>query len=201
MSVKLFFWNVRGLNDPDKYRPFNYWLHIHRPLFGAILETHIKETSLSSLMSKVCNGWNYSSNHAADEDGRIILIWKAPLTVQIVHQSRQSMTCILTLPAQQPIYYTAVYASNLSAERVDLWVELLHLHGSLDLDNNNWMIGGDFNQIMYPAEHSSSAVVVPDNQMYQFQDCMLQTGLFDLRYNGPSHSWTNKQPSDPIGKK
>lgn len=42
MSVKLFFWNVCGLNDPDKHRPFASWLLFHKPLFGAILETHIK---------------------------------------------------------------------------------------------------------------------------------------------------------------
>ena len=78
---------------------------------------------------------------------------------------------------------------------------MLYLYGTLDLDNKNWMLGGDFNQIMYPTEHSTLTADVPDSQMYQFQDCLLQSGLFDLRYNGPSHTWTNKQPSDPIGKK
>lgn len=129
------------------------------------------------------------------------MIWKNPLSVQVIRQTRQTKTIVISLPAQQPIYYTTVYTSNISAERNDLRAELLHLYGALNLENTNWMIGGDFNQIMYPTEHSSAAVVVPDNQMYNFQDCLLQAVLFDLRYNGPSHSWTNKQPSDPIGKK
>lgn len=37
------FWNVWGLNDSDKHRPFVSWLQCHKPIFGAILETHIKE--------------------------------------------------------------------------------------------------------------------------------------------------------------
>ena len=201
MSVKLFFWNVRSLNDPDKHRPFSSWLLTHKPLFGALLETHIKELSLPPIMSKICNTWNYVSNHSSDEDGRIVLIWKDPLRLQVVKQSRQSMTCTLTLPNKEPVYFTSVYAANTSEERVDLWVELMQLHASLNLDSKQWIIGGDFNQITHPADHSSPTVNTPDNLMYQLQDCFIQCGAFDLRYNGPPHTWTNYQPFYPIGKK
>lgn len=196
-----FFWNVRGLNDPDKHRPFSSWLFTYKPLFGTLLETHIKELSLAPIMSKICNTWNYVSNHDSDDDGRIVLIWKDPLRLQVVKQSRQSMTCLFTLLNHQPIYFPSVYASNTSEERVDLWAELIQLHASLNLDNSNWIIGGDFNQIIYPTEHSSPAVAAPDYLMYQLQDCFTHCGVFDLRYNGPSHSWTNHQPESPIGKK
>lgn len=42
VSVKLF-WNVCGLNNPDKHKPFVNWLNSQRSLFGALIETHIKE--------------------------------------------------------------------------------------------------------------------------------------------------------------
>ena len=112
------------------------------------------------------------------------------------------MTCILCLPNQSPIYYTAIYASNLFEDHVDLWAELLHLHASLDLDSKNWILGGDLNQIMFPNEHSSPHVVVPDGLMYQLQDCFLQAGLFDLRFFGTmSYLDKKKCPTSPTAKK
>ncbi|KAG5376540.1 hypothetical protein IGI04_041136, partial [Brassica rapa subsp. trilocularis] len=82
MNTKLTFWNVRGLNEPTKHQPFSQWLYSQRTVFCALLETHIKEQNLSSLMQKLCPGWSYTSNHASDEDGRIILIWNHPVSIQ-----------------------------------------------------------------------------------------------------------------------
>ncbi|XP_048613177.1 uncharacterized protein LOC125587083 [Brassica napus] len=111
------------------------------------------------------------------------------------------MTCLLALPNSRPVYYTAVYASNLSSERVDLLADLINLHSMLDLDGNPWILGGDFNQIISPMEHSSMDVNTTDNLMYQLRDCFLQLGVFDLRYLGPQHTWTKNRPEDPIAKK
>lgn len=158
MSVKIFFWNVRGLNDPDKHRPFVDWLHSQKPIFRALLETHVKEPVLRLLISKLCPGWNFFANPTSDPDGRIILIWKDPVKVSIIIHSSQSVTCTISLPNQPIIYYTAIYAYNTSEERVDLWADLLQLHNDLDLDNYCWIVGDDLNQIMYPFEHSSPSV-------------------------------------------
>ncbi|KAF3547701.1 hypothetical protein DY000_02004943 [Brassica cretica] len=72
----------------------------------------------------------------SDEDGRILIIWKDPMKVRVVHQSSQSLTCLLELPNKDPFYYTAVYASNLCANRADLWAELIYLSDFYDLQNN-----------------------------------------------------------------
>lgn len=168
MSVKLFFWNVCGLNDPVKHRTLCSWLNSHKPLFGALLETHIKELSLAPIMSTLCQGWNYTSNHSCDEDGRIILIWRDPLKLRVIGQSAQAITCELLIPGQPSFIYTAIYASNLSDERNDLWVELMQLHASLSLEDSPWMIGGDFNQVLFGSEHVTASENINYAQMYQF---------------------------------
>lgn len=152
-------------------------------------------------MSTLCNGWKFTSNHQCDEDGRIILIWKDPLKLRVLSQSSQAITCEIMIPGHQTFIYTAIYASNLAEEQNYLWVELLQLHSTLSLDVTPWMIGGDLNQILFGSEHFASADNINYSQMYQFRDCLHQMGIFDLRYVGPHHTWTNKQDDSPVAKK
>ena len=63
------------------------------------------------------------------------------------------------------------------------------------------MIGGDFNQIHLPYEHSAFNHLTHSSQMYQFRDALSQMSVFDLRFQGPVHTWTNKRDIDPVAKK
>ena len=201
MNTKLTFWNVRGLNVPTKHHPFSQWLYSQRTVFCALLETHIKEQNLSSLMQKLCPGWCYTSNHASDEDGRIIIIWQHPVSIQVLEQSRQTLTCTVSLPSSITFTFTAVYAANTEAERIELWVHLLNIQQTFSLLTSPWVVGGDFNQILHPSEHSSIRVNSLSASMIDFSDCLLQADLFDLRYQGVFHTWFNKQPASPITEK
>ncbi|KAF2598565.1 hypothetical protein F2Q68_00009690 [Brassica cretica] len=87
-------------------------------------------------MSSLCNGWQFTSNHASDDDGRIIIIWKNPASVRVTDQTSQSLTCEVSISPATKFIYTAVYAFNTAAERLDLWVDLIRLHQSLSLDTS-----------------------------------------------------------------
>ncbi|KAJ4881254.1 Uncharacterized protein Rs2_38309 [Raphanus sativus] len=201
MCTKAFFWNVRGFNDPDKHRPFAQWLASHQPIVGAILESHIKEPNLNPILQRVYHGWSFSSNHDTDPDGRIILLWKFPATLHIVHQSSQSITCNVSVPGASDFFFTAVYAFNGREERKPLWEDLREVQTTHFLENRCWIIGGDMNQILHHSEHSSPSIdhLTPD--MLEFSDNLLELGLMDLRFQGSSHTWTNKSPTGPTTKK
>lgn len=201
MCTKSFFWNVRGLNEPDKHKPFAQWLIYNKPYFGAILESHIKEPMTSTILSKVCPRWNFVSNHQSDPDGRIVFIWRSPVTVKVLHQSRQSLTTEVTIPNARPMIVTSIYASNLAAERDDLWAELIGIQQLFSLHLEPWLVAGDFNQITTPSEHSSPTVQAISSDMIKFRDTILHLDLFDLRYHGVFNTWSNKRPASPIAKK
>ncbi|CAH2037582.1 unnamed protein product [Thlaspi arvense] len=124
-----------------------------------------------------------------------------PATVTITCQSKQILTCHITIPGGHDFYLTAVYASNSNAERTDLWCELIRMQHSFSLDTCPWVVCGDFNQIMHPSEHSDPMITHFTSDMLVMRDCMRQLELFDLRYQGSSFTWSNRQPADPRSKK
>ncbi|CDY55712.1 BnaC04g37610D [Brassica napus] len=152
-------------------------------------------------MSKVCRDWNFTSNHSEDADGRIILIWKDTVAVRVLQQSRQSATCEVKLPGSPQFVFTAIYAENERADRNDLWVELLSLYQTYSLDTVPWILGGDFNHIIHPAEHSLPEVSSLTSDMVELRDCLTQMGIYDLRFQGSLFTWSNHRPEDPITKK
>ncbi|KAF2589043.1 hypothetical protein F2Q70_00038469 [Brassica cretica] len=161
---------VVGINDSAKHRPFAQWLSSHQPFIGALLETHIKEPNLNQLLSTLCPGWRYISNHNTDEDGRIIIIWKDSVSVQEIHQTRQSLTCKITLQTGQHFFFSAIYASNIREERLDLWSGLVEVQQTYYLEDQSWLIGGDLNQIIHHAEHSSPTVNHLTADMVELRD-------------------------------
>lgn len=88
------------------------------------------------------------------------------MKVCIISQSIQAITCELSILNHQPFIYTSIYASNVAEDHNDLWIELLQLHSSLNLAAIPWIIGGDFNQILYGSEHIASFDKISHAQMY-----------------------------------
>lgn len=115
MASNLFFWNVH--KEQDKHHPFPNWLSSNKPVLGAILESYIKEPNIYTIMQHIFPGWKFTSNHNTDNDRRIIIIRKDTVNVQVMHQSRQAITCNVTIPGDHRFMFTAVYISNQRGER------------------------------------------------------------------------------------
>ncbi|XP_019087294.1 PREDICTED: uncharacterized protein LOC109127222 [Camelina sativa] len=113
----------------------------------------------------------------------------------------QSVTCEILLEDGKDLIYTAVYASNDEEERKKLWCSLRTTEANFGLSYRSWMVNGDFNEILYPAETSNASIVCSTRGMRLFGDCLADLGLFDLPFSGPQFTWTNKRSIDPTRKK
>lgn len=91
---------------------------------------------------------------------------------------------------------------NVSEERKELWEDLCHHHDCAMFRNREWIIMGDFNEILDGDENSrfSSLERVPVC-MRDVQRVMLHCHLSDLGYQGPLFTWSNKQDEGIICKK
>lgn len=66
-------------------------------------------------------------------------------------------------------YYTAIYAANTSEERNELWIKLLSIQSSLQTDSSPLIVGGDFNEILHPSEHSAESFQQFTSPMIDFK--------------------------------
>ncbi|KAG6479146.1 hypothetical protein ZIOFF_062607 [Zingiber officinale] len=82
-----------------------------------------------------------------------------------------------------------VYAKCSRSERISLWESLLELKPAVD---DFWMIGGDFNIITGPNEHSVGTL---SNQgvVVDFNNFLMLAGLLDAGYVGDKFTWTNNR--------
>ncbi|KAF2612153.1 hypothetical protein F2Q70_00010036 [Brassica cretica] len=111
------------------------------------------------------------------------------------------MTCRVDSLSTAALYFTAVYAANTDEERNDLWIELLDIQSSFFLENQPWLVGGDFNEITHPVEHSDPLISTITPPMSAFNSFLSQLEIRDLRYHGARFTWSNKFPENPIAKK
>ena len=129
-----FAWNVRGLNSDRRHTMTKDWINIHRPLFGAFLETHIMENNKERILGAIPRGWNFFGNFEEDVSGRIIIVWDPTVTMCIYHATAQSVTFGATILSENiTLTVTFVYGFNQVEERRALWDSLVKLQDILRL--------------------------------------------------------------------
>ena len=74
------------------------------------------------------------------------------------------------------------------SERRFLWEELFSLSSWWNVP---WCMGGDFNVVRFPSEHSDSTVFTV--AMREFSDFISEQSLIDLPLEGGSFTWSNLQ--------
>ncbi|XP_010468589.1 PREDICTED: uncharacterized protein LOC104748682 [Camelina sativa] len=111
------------------------------------------------------------------------------------------MTCVVQFPGEDSEFVVSfVYAVNHQTGHQELWEEICALSRDHSVNSRPWVLLGDFNQTLNPADHSSGGTKIKKG-MEEFRDCLAYANLQDLTIRGNQFTWWNKQETNPIAKK
>ncbi|XP_019082654.1 PREDICTED: uncharacterized protein LOC109125477 [Camelina sativa] len=190
----------RKIQRASHRRGFKKWFRARKPIFGGLIETHVKQPKEVKFINNLLPGWFFEENYSFSELRKIWVIWDSSVQVVVVEKSLQMVTCEVLFPGEQSwIVVSIVYAAN-EAER-ELWLEIVALGASQLVSSRPWIVMGDFNQILNPHEHSEQPSLNVDRRIRDFRSCLLDAELTDLTYKGNFFTWWNKNESRPIAKK
>ena len=201
--IIFFAWNVRGLNGNRWHMMTKDWINIHRPLFGAFLETHILESNKERILEAIPRGWKYFGNFLEHEAGRIVVVWDPRVSTFIYNATAQSVSCGVTILSKNITFtVTFVYGFNLEEEHICLWDSLVQTHESTPVSTCPWSVVGDFNQMLRTSHHSNHINCRVDESGMEDANFGLQDAqLFEAQAKGVPYTWRNSQDDNQISTK
>ncbi|XP_074299402.1 uncharacterized protein LOC141630493 [Silene latifolia] len=158
-------------------------------VFG-ILETRVKNKNWGRVRSNIWNNWTISTNNSHHKGGRIWVVWN-PAVYQIDIQNMTAQTMhlkVLNRGNQRLLWVTFVYGFNKAADKKQLWKSLREYNLVMD---GAWLIGGDFNNVLYANERIGSEITLAEVQ--PFLDCVNDCKITDMKVVGSFYTWNNKQ--------
>ncbi|XP_021773606.1 uncharacterized protein LOC110737576 [Chenopodium quinoa] len=172
-------WNIRGLNDPGKVAVMKQLLVEHTIDVCCILETKVKIKSSNTIQRKFGRAWSWHCNYSSSPKGRIWVGWKADyLTLDVLHSAEQFVHCVLcSKTLQTKIFITFVYGLHTVHDRKHLW-------------------DGDFNAVLSVFDKMNGAAI-SNYETRDFQQCLDDLALVEIKSKGSFYSWCNKAHSGP----
>ena len=187
MKLKLFSWNVRGANNPDKRNIIRNFIRSHRVDLVCLQETKIQEMSAADARSLgVGRLAEWKVVEAEGTAGGILVFWdKRKLEVMEVELGHFFVTCIFKNTEDGFQWaFTGVYGPVERSKTELLWEELGSVKG---LWEGPWCIGGDFNMVLSPNERNKEGRF--SHSMRRFSEVMNELGLRDLPLQGGPFTW------------
>lgn len=188
--IKILTWNVRGLNTSDKQKEVKSLMLTHDPEICCLVETKIKDENKDAIAKSAFGDWELVENNEYHENGRIWVLYRRHLKVEVKYKSAQMVTCLVeakNIPVQ--FMCSAVYAFNYEGARQSLWEEMVVTKNNHNLP---WILCGDFNCVRYGHEKIGELNPCPTT-MEDFNKCLMELELQDLKWWRSKFTWWNQQ--------
>lgn len=123
--------------------------------------------------------------------GGLLLLWNDNVNLTILSYSVGHIDCVINLNPSL-FYFMGFYGDPNHNNRTHSW-NLLHKI-SLTHSNRNfgWLVGGDFNEILYDHEKKGGNLRSP-SLIEDFRKALSSNELYSINSSGPSYTWDNKR--------
>ena len=187
MKLKLFSWNVRGVNNPNKRNIIRNFIRSQRVDLVCLQETKIQELSsaiVRSLGAGRLDEWR--TVEAEGTAGGILVFWNTrKLDLVESEIGHFSVTCKFKNVEDGFLWaFTGVYGPVKRSKRELFWEELGALKG---LWEGPWCIGGDFNVVLSPNDRNLGGGI--SHPMRRFNEVLNELGFRDLPLQGGPFTW------------
>ncbi|KAM3333368.1 hypothetical protein ACQJBY_028445 [Aegilops geniculata] len=190
-SLKIVFWNMRGLNSRAKRTVVHSVLAPIDPCIVCLSETKLSSISLSTVLEIL--GPSFSDFYflpALGTRGGILLAWRGDrvaLANPIAGTYHVSAT--VSLGANTPPWWlTGVYGPQDVDDKIAFMAEL---HELRDIIAGPWLLGGDFNMITSCADKNNGNL--HQRTMSRFRRFIADHALRDIYLHGRRYTWSNEQ--------
>ena len=193
-------WNIRGLNDPLKQREVRNLIKDEKLSLCGLVETKVLEKNKDVILKTIDRSWKVECNYNFSSLGRIWVCWNPfDVTVLVVGSSEQVIHCrVSSVDSTWECMISIVYGDNCNVRREALWADLVAR--GVEWENSAWIVMGDFNAIKSSVESVGGSNSWP-HWKDDFSNCLAESGLDDLRFNGCFYTWSNHRTVDPILRK
>ncbi|XP_059625377.1 uncharacterized protein LOC132268563 [Cornus florida] len=139
------------------------------------VETKVSPTNVAAIHRNIAPTWSLNPN---------------TIKLTVITTTSQAIHCSVSVIGLNVVFFTSfIYAANVVTDRQLLWDDLIN-HAQL-FANTPWLLMGDFNVIPNIGETHGGSMRW-SNAMTDFNDCLQETELEDLKFSGILYSWSNK---------
>lgn len=156
-------WNIRGLNKPFKQKELKIFLSKYKIDVIGCVETRLKERKAGRIIQKVAKDWNVCCNYKDHPNGRIWLMWRNNVNIQIIETTDQYIHCKVRKDSFKSLL-TVVYARNDVTLRHQLWNQLAQAGTNVQ---DTWLLSGDFNNVLTSEDIIGAPVTQSETQGFQ----------------------------------
>lgn len=179
--------NARGLGNLRAFRELRRLIAKIHPSLLFICETKLYQSQYA-LWRHYFQFKGIFSVDCAGRKGGLVLLWNDPYDIKISSYSCGHIDCTVT--HEQNVWrFTGFYGNPNSSSRTFSWKLLKSIPG---LQHLPWLVGGDFNEILYESEKVGGSLRSL-SQMSAFRDVINSCTLSDLNFTGEQFTWCNRR--------